>query len=539
MDKDDLLEKIPLAVSALANEDSKDIFKGIYRETTALLPNNNNDELSQSYTPSKFDGPKRKANRFHSFPRFGYTNDITSLVSFRQNPEGGGGGEAGSGGMLLSKLEVTNVNLNVTADTQDLIGREIPTLSDTEYDAADADDYIRGIAAAGILILCIYIIWGAWLVLLRVGRMDCCFRCCRKCLSGGGDRSSKSKRRAKKGYPPMQTSVGDEEDDEDEIGGKECCCLTCHETLAAKGGCCSRHIFCGWMAGRPPRLPTKQSLIRESELKNKSLVVGRGMKLSDIPEGIETVGGLAKSVVSKNNNGDDAADGQDEEAAVTDKAVDEAETAVIVAKEGDEDVANENDASVDTENYDESAENSPIAPGENDDDILITDEYIHKRQKAARRTILTLRIIFLFASIVVLCFSIVLMVKGWKGVNGIVNGSQQTLQLIDSHLERMMGDIEDYIDTQEELKVKRVEFVSRLKSTFSDSGGNDNSSIAEMGWCPTSAVEVGSGDGKVEIVLSLSQLLLRGKLIKLAFVDRAVDGEIGRHRRECHWGCSK
>lgn len=37
------------------------------------------------YTPRQYDGPKHKVRRLHSFPRFGYTKDITALVSFRRS----------------------------------------------------------------------------------------------------------------------------------------------------------------------------------------------------------------------------------------------------------------------------------------------------------------------------------------------------------------------------------------------------------------------------------------------------------------------
>lgn len=49
----------------------------IYQQPIFTLPSDDRDD----YTPTTFEGPKKKANRLHGFPRLGYTNDITSLMS--------------------------------------------------------------------------------------------------------------------------------------------------------------------------------------------------------------------------------------------------------------------------------------------------------------------------------------------------------------------------------------------------------------------------------------------------------------------------
>lgn len=88
----------------------------------------------------------------------------------------------------------------------------------------------------------VYFLWALSLLLLRAGRTNFCFQFC-KC-------NKKS------------------DDDETEDG----CCLTCYNSIYAKGGCCTRNMLCGWMAGKPPKLPTMHSLKREEELKRKKLV---------------------------------------------------------------------------------------------------------------------------------------------------------------------------------------------------------------------------------------------------------------------------
>ena len=49
----------------------------IYQQPIFTLPSDDKDD----YTATTFEGPKKKANRLHGFPRLGYTNDITSLMS--------------------------------------------------------------------------------------------------------------------------------------------------------------------------------------------------------------------------------------------------------------------------------------------------------------------------------------------------------------------------------------------------------------------------------------------------------------------------
>ena len=49
----------------------------IYQQPVFTLPSDDKDD----YIAATFEGPKKKANRLHDFPRLGYTNDITSLMS--------------------------------------------------------------------------------------------------------------------------------------------------------------------------------------------------------------------------------------------------------------------------------------------------------------------------------------------------------------------------------------------------------------------------------------------------------------------------
>ena len=49
----------------------------IYQQPIFTLPSDDKDD----YIAATFKGPTKKANRLHDFPRLGYTNDITSLMS--------------------------------------------------------------------------------------------------------------------------------------------------------------------------------------------------------------------------------------------------------------------------------------------------------------------------------------------------------------------------------------------------------------------------------------------------------------------------
>ena len=95
----------------------------------------------------------------------------TSLVSFGSS--GSGSNSTGIG----SRLDVLS---NIGND--EILEGTIPRLSTKEYNSQDANDYVRGIAATGIMILALYLIWGLVLDLLRVGRIDCLcqMKCCRR-----------------------------------------------------------------------------------------------------------------------------------------------------------------------------------------------------------------------------------------------------------------------------------------------------------------------------------------------------------------------
>lgn len=395
-----------------------------------FLPTNSNPDYH--FTPSGFTGPKGKISSFHNFPRFGYTNDITALVSFDDTDT-----EVG-----VDEIDNTTLTIN-----------DVPLLSlssdgtKAEYNKQDSSDYVKGIATAGIFIFVLYILWGVWLILLRAGRMDCCFRACQS----GQEKFTQSRRK-------RRGEIDDDDDDADEPVST-CCCYTCHETLASKGGCCTRHIFCGWMSGRSVKLPTKSSLTREQELKNSKTFIGKGVE-----KGVTSVSKMAKSAKDNVTNGGD-------------------ETNEVNAGDGDAETAV----------------------------TVIDKEYIQKRQKKARRTILVVRIVFLVASISLIVAAVVGMVKGWEGINGIVNSSKNTLQLVDGQLNAMIDGVDEYITTSELVKEKRSQFQQQigLKEDVS------SEEAEKTGWCPAASI----ADGKIDVQVPLAQLLLRGKLIKLAFTD--------------------
>ncbi|KAL7534642.1 hypothetical protein ACHAWF_004898 [Thalassiosira exigua] len=446
------------------------------RDLSTIIPTE--DSPQYKFTPSKFDGPRTKSKRFHNIARFGYTDDITSLVSFRRKSDSDGSGSS-------SKLgNASSAPLSFGGEL--LSTNHVPKLSDKEYNSKDASDYVRGIASVGICILLVYIVWGAWMLLVRMGRMDCCFRLCNR----GGRRLGKDI-----GKEDREEAEGNDDDGDDVF-----CCYACHESLAAKGGCCARHVFCGWMSGRPVRLPTRSSLVKERELRNKRLI----KNINVVPKrGSEEHPSFGVA------NGDDAKDVKDCHGGRLPTAQ-PAETAVAGATRSNgksETETNERSTNV-------------------DHDCQIDEAYILNRQQAARRTILALRIIFLLASASTITASCVLIAKGWSGVNDIINSSKNTLRLVEGQLEGMLDGVEQYIETSKRVKENREQFFSRTRTEVglneTATGDNGNSGLVG-GWCPA----VMSSGGKVEVVVPLAQLLLQGRLIKLAFVDAAT--EVAEH----------
>jgi len=322
--------------------------------------------------------------------------------------------------------------------------------------------------------------------------MDCCFRLCQY-----GDKAWRKRSRRRRS---MNQSSGDgdvnsgvEGDDEEDVD-TGCCCYTCHERIAVKGGCCTRHIFCGWMAGKRVKLPTSSSIKRENDLREKSFIKFDGIKSVS-----EKVGsGIVISAKSmKKGSSTDVKEGSDNS---QDDDIPVAETAVV---------ATEDEAHLDTTNTDEPQDPSPPTASWVAEKQRINHDYLLKRQASARRTILTLRIVFLVASTLVLVCSSVLLAKGWQGVNSIVDSSQNTLDIVNDQLGIMMEGIEEYNLQNEQLKQDRLDFKAKTEES---SDGTANGSVGS--WCPASI-----GNGEIDVVIPLSQMLLRGNLIKLAFVE--------------------
>ena len=146
----------------------------------------------------------------------------------------------------------------------------------------------------------------------------------------------------------------------------------------------------------------------------------------------------------------------------------------------------------------------------------VTEEYVQRRRESARRTILALRVTFLISAALVLAFSSALLAQGWRGINSIVDTSQDTLSAVEGKLNGMLDGVNEYITRTNEVKTNRARFLERV------TGGVDPSK-QQFAWCPA----LGE-DGRIDIELSLSNLLLKGNLIKLAFVDEAAEAESER-----------
>jgi len=141
----------------------------------------------------------------------------------------------------------------------------------------------------------------------------------------------------------------DEEEEEDDEMNQDCCCITCRESIRAKGGCCTRNVFCGWLSGKPPKVPTKASLMREQEMKNKRLIkdsikaVGGGIgSVNKTVKGVVVAGSSKLTKSGGTNNVDDGGEedvvGTAEVAAVASEEVEEnnkvteAEEAIAITK---------------------------------------------------------------------------------------------------------------------------------------------------------------------------------------------------------------
>ena len=86
---------------------------------------------------------------------------------------------------------------------------------------------------------------------------------------------------------------------------------------------------------------------------------------------------------------------------------------------------------------------------DNTTDIIITDEYLHKRQQASRRTMLVIRIIFLISAVLVIIFSIKLVVDGYRGINGIFDSIHRAIDFIADHIESIKTEVDNYIEVNQ------------------------------------------------------------------------------------------
>ena len=178
------------------------------------------------YRPRQFQPIGTTIERFHNIPRGGpNTNDIVALATrFAPN-----------------EAAIRNAG----------------------YEDETAKEYVRGIAVVSIAMLLLYVVWGAILLLLRMGRLG-----------------------------------------EWKCFGRRCCArgVTCVENTRARGGCCARNV-CGWMAGRVPKKPTEASLKRDARIKQSSLI-----KISRRGEGPRTEQVEAEAGAESEGSGSDGND---------------------------------------------------------------------------------------------------------------------------------------------------------------------------------------------------------------------------------------
>ena len=488
---------------------TKGLTKFIYRTSFPSEP------TDDDYTPPEFDGPRHIIDRLHGFPRAGFTNNIAALAS----TTAADGIEPGTDGVMdpapPSQPFSNFGGGNNSTYIQSNVDPNLPALeyippsqtSQLRYNKQDASDYIKGIATVAIIIICIYVLWGLSLLLLRVGRIDWCFRlwCCKKKKRSGDDVDDEGE----------GGEDGDEEE-EDEID-QDCCCITCRESIRAKGGCCTRNVFCGWLAGKPPTVPTKSSLERERAMREKKLIKS-GVKA--VGGGIETMNKTVMGVVKKkdgddnnklkNSGGTDGADNSSGVGGGGEDVIASAEMAVAA-------VANEKEEEEDPQDRAEQQEEGEGKAADDTDDntttdIIITDEYLHKRQQASRRTMLAIRIIFLISAVLVIIFSIKLVVDGYRGINGIFDSIHRAIDFIADHIESIKTEVDNYIEVNQEMAQRKAEWLNRTRAQISGGG------LEDKPWCPLALMN----DGKIQVDISLAKLLLRGTLFKLAFVDQAV-----------------
>ncbi len=451
-----------------------------------------------NYTPPPFEGPIGRINRLHNFPRAGFTNDIAAIAVFNGGYEQVDASLGGFNGVLDTFRPTTSTNTNGTTaiNSASAVSMEYPPTTGITYNKQDAQEYIYGIATVAILVMLLYIIWGMALILLRVGRIDCCWRlwCCRaaavnKKKSGSGGEEG-----------------GEIDSSEDDIPiNQECCCITCRESLIAKGGCCTRNVFCGWLAGKPIQEPTRDSLRRERELKEKRLIKSALSSVASVG-GVKSLGDSVKGVVAAGGGG--AAAGEKKLKSGGDSKEDDDDDVVVGAAE----VAV---AAVESENNNE----NDVDPQDksNDTTITITDEYLLKRQKSSRTTILIIRILFLLSSLLVIIFSVKLCFDGYRGINDILDSTSNGLGVIAGHVEEVKIQVDEYIQVNEEMARRKEEWLDKTKAQI-EGGGFDEDDVKP--WCPLALVN----EGRVEVNLSLAKLLLRGSLFKLALVDKV--GEV-------------
>lgn len=139
---------------------------GLFREPSLQLPSDDDDK-GRLFIAENFNGPTKSPKRLHNLPRFGYTNNIASLVSFQKSVN-----------ILSTDIDIPILsNLRNESSQEEVEVRSdlpVPSLAIVEksYSGQDADDYIKGIASISILVMVIYILWGLSLVLLRMGRVS-------------------------------------------------------------------------------------------------------------------------------------------------------------------------------------------------------------------------------------------------------------------------------------------------------------------------------------------------------------------------------
>ena len=462
---DSLKDYLPTDI--LENEQLKKYgTKGVafLEQVDVTLPNDG------EYIPPAYNGATKLAQGFHNIPRGGNTNDIVSL----------------------SRLPSKDYE-SLSADT------------------AKADEYVRGIVVISIVMALIYILWGVFLLVLRLGRLgDCC-----------------------------------------------ACGQTFIAKFRAQGGCCIQRHLCGWMSGRTPQRPTKASLKRDQEIR------ANGIVQKSIDAITQTSATAAAAAVATTTT---SLSGKKKDNSSIMKADDE-----IAPVRVEEDVSPPEDPQTNDDNNKQptkqwdstkAADDNKDAAGgrkennNNDDDDdqttnteIISDEDLASLQQREERHMMAIRISFLFWGIIVIVACIMLSISGFGVAGRLVDSTQvsttdklsncysctltspknchssakhpslylnipqASLGRFENYLETIIGNCDDFLNRTAQARQAREQFLAKFDKSSGNQSSEENDKL-----CPNFPT------GIATLEVNLGQLF-EGPLLKLAEVRDPVTNE--------------